>query len=674
MRMKLFVPCVCMVLYCLNGAFAQSDTARWDKYLFIKTSSGENGYGKFVYEYQDTLGNIIIPQGKYGRLELPDELGYIKASRKYSSSENIENNVGFIDIHENILIPFLFSGIASFNRNLAWAERNNIIVYINRKGDVVIDSLSNTYYQFENADIALANRITGTYKSTFEDTTTIHFITKTIVVDTLGNEIIGINHPFQSIEANFSSSKFIRVRKNDKYAFLDLKAKELTPFIFDKIYPVNICTYQPKTWNCEVLRWFYKGLCLVEKDEQFAVLNEKMEYVIPWQKYQWISPMNMSGVMIVKKNNKYGLLNHELNVVQPIEFDTISNYPARDQEQSFPSFWARKDNKYLIFDTLGLWTDKIEYDELKILEANFYLVTKNGEKWRVDRNGTPIFEDFVVVRDDENGYVARKDSLFGLINIEGDEILPFEYEDIISDRLGNIFVKKNGKWGMVNAMNQPLLPCNFDYIAYAWDESGKDTGNYIVVQNDKFGKISITGKEVFPCIYDGITTWVEYVDYGHYIMIDNKMGLIDYNGNTLMPPLYERFAYLFGKKWAIVYEKDKVGLYDVNTNTILLPIEFDYLDVVGFNSDSILRIITYKNGTVNILDEKGNIVQSNASKTEIKSEFQVDIDSNQHSICSYELLMMIHNRTYKAPDCLLKTLKQSNISAESIYYKMRVDI
>ena len=671
--MKFLIACVCLVLYCFNGVFAQSDTVRWGKYLFIKTSFEENGYKKFVYEYQDTLGNIIIPQGKYSRLEPPDELGYIKARRKYSSSENIENNVGFIDIHENILIPFLFSGLASFNRNLAWAERNNMIVYINRKGDVVIDSLSNTYYQFENADIALVNRITGTYKIPFVDTTTIHFITKTILVDTLGNEIIGINHPYQSIKASFANSKFLRVGKNDKYAFFDLNAKELTPFIFDKIYPVNICTYQPKTYYCEVLRWFYKGVSLVEKDGQFALLNEKMEYVIPWQKYQWISPMNISGIMIVKKNNKYGLINHELMLVQPIEFDTISNYPARDHEQSFPSFWAKKDDKYLIIDSLGHWVDKIEYDELTVLKANFYLVNKNGKRWRVDRNGIPIIEDFEVIRDDDHGYVAIKDSLFGLINIEGDEILPFEYEDIVSEHLGNIFVKKNGKWGMVNAMNQQLIPCNYDYIAYACDKSGSDTANYIVVQNDKFGKVSITGEEVFPCIYDGITTWVEYVNFGHYIMIGDKMGLIDYNGNTLMPPLHESIAYLFGKKWAIVYEKDKAGLFDVNTNTVLLPIEFDYLDVVGFNNDTTLRIITYKNGVVNILNEQGNIIRSNASRTEIESEFQVDIDSNQHSLCSYELLMMIHNRTYKAPDCLLKTLKQYNISAESIYYQMRAD-
>lgn len=673
MGMKILGTLACMFLYCLNGSFAQSDTVRWEKYLFIKTISEENGREKFVYEYQDTLGNIIIPQGKYNRLDPPDESGYIKASRKDSSGEIIENNVGFIDIHENILIPFLFSGIAPFNRNLAWAERNNMIVYINRKGDVVIDSLLNTYYQFENAGVGLVNRITDTYKFTFENTTTTSFATKTIVVDTLGNEVIGINHPYQSIEANFDHSKFLRIRKNDKYAFFDLNAKQLTPFIFDKIYPVNTCTYQPKTFNCEVFRWFYKGVIVVEKDEQFAVLNENLEYVIPWQEYQWISPMNISGIMIVKKNNKYGLLNHKLMLVQPVEFDTISNYPARDHEQDFPSFWAKKDDKYLIFDTLGNWSDKIEYDDLKVLEANFYLVNKNGKQWRVDRNGVPIIENFVVVRDDENGYVAKKDSFYGLISIEGDEILPFEYDDIMSDHLGNIFVKKNGKWGMVNTRNQQLLPCYYDYIAYAWDGSGKDTVNYIVVQNDKFGKISVPGKEVFPCIYDGITTWVEHVDYGHYIMIDNKMGLIDYDGKTLMPPLYEKFSYLFEKKWAIVFEKDKAGLFDANTNKILLPLEFDFLDASSSNNDSVLRIITYKNGVANILDENGKVIQSNVSKEEIKSEFQVDIDAYHYSLCSYELLLMIHNKTYKAPDYLLKSLQQFNIPAESIYYRMRAD-
>lgn len=468
-----------------------------------------------------------------------------------------------------------------------------------------------------------------------------------------------------------SDNDIIGKESRNKWAFFDKKGKPLTPFIFDAIHSANICSYQPNLWHGENLKWFYKGLSVVEKDNQFAVLNKKMEYVVPWETYQWISPISIGGLMIVKQNNKYGFLNHEFKIVQPIEFDTISNTTLQSHEQDYPSFWAKKNDKYYIFDTLGYWSDSTAYDDIKLLHANFYLVSKDGKSWRIDRNGTKIIENFVVVRDDENGFIARKDSLFGLINIYGNEVLPFEYEDIISEHLGNIFIKKSGKWGSVNKVNQQLLSCKFDYIAYAWDDSGKDSGNYIVVQNDRFGKVNITGREIFPCIYDGITTWVEYVDYGHYVMIDNKMGLIDYNGNVLMPTLYEDFDYLFDLKWAIIYDKNKAGLINVIDTSFILPIEFDFLNVIISGKAKSVRIITYKNGVINILNKSGKIIQSKVSKAQIKKLFDIDIDHSLNSLCSYKLLLMLHNRTYKPPSCLIEMLKYNSYKpVESIYYKM----
>ena len=651
-NIKQIIICFCVLLSC-GSVFSQSDTVRWGKYLYIKTRYPT----KNVYEYQDTLGNIIIPREKYSNLGKPDEYGFINAW-KVSGNKDIENNVGFIDIHENILIPFHYSRVFSFSHNLACVQKNGKTGYINRKGETVIPFLYNSYKNFYDDGVVVIRK--GR---------------REVVIDTLGNEIIGENHPYQKIKENFPYDHVLLIQKDEKWAFFDLKGKPLTPFIFDEIHPANICPYEPNFWYEERLRWFYKGLTVVEKDSKFAVLNEKMEYVISWETYQWISPMSVGGLMIVKKDNQYGLLNHQLKLVQPIEFDTISNYPAREHEQNFPSFWAKKNDKYYIFDTLGHWSDRIEYDNIRLLQANFYLVTKNGENWRVDRNGTKVIEDFTVVRDDEYGFIAKKDFKFGFVDYWGKIILPFEYEDISCEHLGNIFVKKNGKWGIVDDKNQQLLPCKYDYIAYAWDESSKDGRNYIVVQNDKFGKITKTGDEIFPCLYDGITTWVEYGPEGHYVMIGDKMGLIDYDGNVLIPIQYESVECLYGtKNWAMIYDKDKIGLYSLKNNSFFLPLEYDYIFVdmhwLGFEKDKPTQIITYKNGIVNILDEKGKIVRTKVPKTSIKKEFEIDIDKYQYSPCSYELLLMVHNRTFQIPNCLLETFKEYNVPIEAVYYKM----
>ena len=204
--------------------------------------------------------------------------------------------------------------------------------------------------------------------------------------------------------------------------------------------------------------------------------------------------------------------------------------------------------------------------------------------------------------------------------MSGEIIIPFEYEDIICERLGSVFVKKNGKWGIVDDENRPLLPCKYDYIAYAWDEDSQDGRNYVVVQNDKFGKVTRTGEEIFPCLYDGITTWVEYGPDGHFVMIGNKMGLIDYNGKIVIPIQYESIGWLSGTKWAMIYDNGKMGLCDKENGEIFLPLEYDslFVDYFWLVPDKPIRIVTYKNNIINILDEKGNILQSNVQETRVK--------------------------------------------------------
>lgn len=657
MDIKYFITSFCILLFSLNSVFSQSDTLRWGKYLFIESRLSENGSVRYVYEYQDTLGNVIIPQKKYGQLGAPDEYGFINAWKQVSS-DDAEGNVGFIDIHDSVLIPFVYSRVFSFNHILACARRNGKYGFINRKGEPVIPFIYDSYADFYDDGVAVLKN--GN---------------KDVLIDTLGNEIIGVNHGFDEINENFPNDHVLWVKQNEKWAFFDLKGKPLTPFIFDDMHPANICSYQPNLWNGEELRWFYMGLTVVEKGGQLAVLNEKMEYVVPWDTYQWISPMSIGGLMIVKQKNKYGLLNHQLKLMQPIEFDTISNYPSINHEQNYPSFWAKKNGKYYIFDSLGKWKDNIEYDGVSLLQANFYLVRKGGLKWRLDRFGNPIIEDFKIVGQDEDGFIVKKDSLFGYIDTRNEMILPFEYEDIIGEHLGNIFVKKNGKWGVVNDKNQQLLPCLYDYIAYAWDnDKNKDSRNYIVVQNDKFGKVTETGNQIFPCMYDGITTWVEYGPDGHYVMIGNKMGLIDETGNTMIPIQYESVVCLDGTKWAIIYDKGKMGLFDLINKSFFLPLEYDYLhvdyDLFEFEKGKPTRIITYINGVVNILDEKGEVVQSNVSKSKLKQEHEIDVDAFHYSLCTYELSLMIHNRTYLPPDCLLKVIKERKKNLESLYFKM----
>lgn len=160
----------------------------------------------------------------------------------------------------------------------------------------------------------------------------------------------------------------------------------------------------------------------------------------------------------------------------------------------------------------------------------------------------PIEIDEVTYFDD-NGYAeVRKDGKYGLINADGEFVIPCIYDEL--RRLKNIqyaVVRINEKWGAVDLQNNTL-------IEFLYEDAFDDKDNYVVVvQDGKMGCIGILDKAGvnIPCKYDMM---------GHFnengytaACIDGKWGVIDINDNVHAPFIYER-AYNPGYKNAIGLE------------------------------------------------------------------------------------------------------------------------
>lgn len=473
---------------------------------------------------------------------------------------------------------------------------------------------------------------------------------------------------------NAQKAEIVIAKSHDgKWAFFDSSNIQLSPFEFDSVYQANITKYS-EIQHGKDLVWFHKGFAVVEKNNQFAIINVTMDYIVDWRKYQWISPISITGLFIVKNNNKYGLIDYKNNLIQTPIFDTISNLPKSYEFQNSPTFWAKQGNKYLIFDTLGNWKDSIYYDSIKVLQANYYLAFKDTMSLRLDRFGNKIIEDFRIIRDDNdlNGFLAMKNSKCGLVSRFGNIIVPFEYENIYSSHYCNYYIQKNGKWGLVNNSNNVLLPFVFDYITIAEDGSGCDNTNYIVVQKGKFGKYNSKGEEIFPCIYDGITTWVEYGPDGHFVRIGNKYGLIDYSGNIIIPLEYDKVGNVNKDGLSILYKNSKLGVFDTKGKNVILPILFDSIFISNYSYFSSnkeeSKILAYSNGIGNLYNLSGDLLNSNISDIEVKKlkyliKFYFDL-------CGEPLIEMIQNHTFHIPECLHLRIKEIGLRPDYFYYKM----
>ncbi len=126
---------------------------------------------------------------------------------------------------------------------------------------------------------------------------------------------------------------------------------------------------------------------------------------------------------------------------------------------------------------------------------------------------------------------SNKDK-WGLVNVNGKIILPFEYESLDSgpqwemEKGGYALVEKNGRWGMVDTQGKVILPCQYKSISLSGD-------GYLSLCDDsnKYGVFRLsTRKIMIPCVYpsyidmkDSIVGSVPvYLGKSLYVLVDDK--------------------------------------------------------------------------------------------------------------------------------------------------------
>lgn len=108
-----------------------------------------------------------------------------------------------------------------------------------------------------------------------------------------------------------------------------------------------------------------------------------------------------------------------------------------------------------------------------------------------------------------------------------------------------------------------------------------------------WGLVNGNGKEILAPQYDDISDDVlETRGNGYYIVNkDDKKGVIDYEGNELLEPIYEDIRPWVGNPdaLAVIQEGKKMGLYNVKMKKMIFPIEYDriysnfYVSLDGFD-------------------------------------------------------------------------------------------
>ncbi len=170
---------------------------------------------------------------------------------------------------------------------------------------------------------------------------------------------------------------------------------------------------------------FSEGLALVEKDDKYGFINKDNEVVIPliYDQALWFS----EGLAVVKKNGKYGFINKQGEEVIPLQYTIADNFG-----QGLALTY--KDGKFNLIN---------KQDEIVIPLEQYSAVTM-------------FHEGLASV---SIGSMMTGNKKCGFINKQADEVIPLEYEFCMQFNNGLARVNKNDKWFYINKQNECVKEC-----------------------------------------------------------------------------------------------------------------------------------------------------------------------------------------------------------------------
>ncbi len=455
-----------------------------------------NYSGDVIRDYFDSICQFSNGKAKakrYGRWGVIDVKGqevyeYTPLSNglvKYRSA--FHKSEGLMTNSNEEICSLIYDEIEEFQDGQAKAKKNDKWGIINEKGEEIyeISPLNEGFYK---------------YYSNYQD-----------AYGLMNNEKKTITEPKFSKVGDFGDG-LINIQIMSGYK--DYKWGAIST-IGDTVIP---CIY-------EAFKPFVDGKAKVKKDGVWSIIdtigNEIPEYFI----------LN-NGFVVYKSlfNNRCGLMNASREIITEQLFLQIDDFCEGKAKvkigKGSGTAWGYINEKgEEVFKEQLLNGDIIKYES--VLQGKCGLKKKSG-----DIITDLIYDD---IRHCIDSVVeAQKEDKWGIIDVNGNEIVPFIYKDIqiISSELFKVAITENiygffstitghkNKWGLIGKENNVIVPLEFEIIEDFKNEIAK------AMKYEKWGILDIHGNTIIPYDYDEIELFEDGVakakKYGRWSKINEK--------------------------------------------------------------------------------------------------------------------------------------------------------
>ena len=336
--------------------------------------------------------------------------------------------------------------------------------------------------------------------------------------------------------------------------------------------------------------------------------------------------------------NKWGVINQdgeeviipsyqEMIIIPDEEKDVfICTYDIDEQTGTYKTKAINNKNEEIFteYDQIEA-IDNIDKNNNLWYEKNVLKVSKNGKYGLIDLNGKellPIDYDEITVLDEmENSIIVKKGEKVGLVNDNGSILIDTEYKEIKplgeTYKEGYITVDEQGKYGVVSTTKKQLLENKYDEVFPVYLKE-----YYLVKEGTTKKLIDANGQTILESGFDDIKS---ATTNGVIFTKNNLYGEISKTGEVTLDAKYQDLKEVEEGTY-IAKENDKYGIIDNVGNK---QVAFDYIGIT-YNEKANLFFAENEDYTTSIIDDLYNVkVTGILSEVNTDEEYiRIRVDDN----------------------------------------------
>lgn len=312
--------------------------------------------------------------------------------------------------------------------------------------------------------------------------------------------------------------------------------------------------------------------------------------------YESLGKYSVDSYIHATLKGKKGMIDSKNKIIIPFEYSNVGN-PCHTSN-GYNIIWVEKDGK------LGIYND--DGKELQPCDIDKAYILTEYNSIELSYTDCPSTDYIYIVRNGLTGLISG--STF-------ETIIPCMYEYLSPIKTSKAFYKANGKWGIIDTSNKTIQLAIYDNVEIDGSTLSEQKmpsmafqSNMYVRNNGKVGMLKANGEDFIPVKYDSLGM---YSDNMLVAKVGDKYGFLNEEGKENVPFIYSQTHDYSEGLAAVVDEHGKFLFIDKLGNVAIKPKKYD-------------RVDDFQNGTCKVyrkdkiweIDREGKKVKDSTKKLE----------------------------------------------------------